>query len=230
MISLQNRISAGELRSALPKNPTPEQMAAYRAEIGVPESADKYELKLADGTVLGQGEDKEIIGSFTKALHEVNAPNSVAAKAVEWYYGEVARATEARHAKDRETVQATADALNAEWGREYRPNMNMVDGLLATFPDDVRDLFKGGRLADGTPLYAHPGVLKGLNAWAREINPVTTIVPNAGAGMAGGIEAEIAEIEKLMQTDRAAYNGDEKKQARLRDLYTARDKAAAKKG
>jgi hypothetical protein len=35
-------------------------------------------------------------------------------------------------------------------------------------------------------------------------------------------EKEIAEIEKLMVEDRAAYNRDESKQSRLRDLYRAR--------
>lgn len=234
LLSVQNRISAGELRSALPKNPTPEQVAAYRTEIGVPESPDKYELKLADGTVLGQGEDKEVIGSFLKTLHEVNTPAPVANAAVQWYYGEVARATEARHTRDREIAKTTADALNAEWGREYRPNMNMVDGLLATMPEDVRDLFKGGRLADGTPLLAHAGVLKSINAWSREINPVTTVVPNAGANAASAIEDEIRAIEKNMgaakgSPEHKAYWEDEKAQARYRELLGAKEKLAAKR-
>ena len=39
---------------------------------------------------------------------------------------------------------------------------------------------------------------------------------------------KIAKIEKDMRTDRKAYNGDEKKQARYRELIEAREKLKAR--
>jgi hypothetical protein len=225
---VQTRISAGELRSALPKDAKPEEIAAWRTENGIPEAADKYDLKLSDGLTIGD-EDKPIIGEFLKAGLEVNLNNSQASKVVDWYYGEVERQTEAREAADQQAATAAQDALHAEWGPEYRANINMIESLLDTAPNGVKDKFKFGRLADGTPIMADPDTIRWINGMARQINPVTSIVPNAGGDLAGAIDSEIAGIEKVMRTDRKAYNADDKMQARLRDLYSARERAGAKK-
>ncbi len=97
-------------------------------------------------------------------------------------------------------------------------------------PKEVVDPFKHGRMADGTPLLANAGVLKALVSWAREINPVTTLVPNAGSNQAGAIDGEIAGIEANMKAPKGskeykAYWDDPKAQSRLRDLYNGREKA-----
>jgi len=73
----------------------------------------------------------------------------------------------------------------------------------------------------------HPDMARWLAMNARTINPVATVVPGAGANIAGAIDDEITSIEKMMRTDRQAYNKDEKMQARLRELYGARERAKA---
>jgi hypothetical protein len=60
---------------------------------------------------------------------------------------------------------------------------------------------------------------------AKTINPMASVVPGAGANLASAIEDEITSIEKVMRENRKAYNGDEKMQQRLRDLYSARERA-----
>jgi hypothetical protein len=104
----------------------------------------------------------------------------------------------------------------------------MIEGLLDTAPAGVKDLIKFGRLSDGTPIMANPDTIRWFNNMAREINPVTTVVPNAGANVSGAIDDEIAKIEKTMRTDRKAYNADDKMQARYRDLLSARERAGKK--
>lgn len=220
LLSLQSKIGAGELRSKLPDNATKEQMAAWRSENGVPESPDKYDL--ADVKVAA--EDKPMINDFLAKLHGVNAPPAVAKEAVEWYYEEAAKRTEDRLEKDKQLATTTEDALRAEWGNEYRTNVNMVNGLLETVPADVRDLFKTGRMSDGTPIMSSPGVLKALVSWSRQINPVTTVVPNAGANIGSAIDDEIKAIENTMRTDRKSYNEDNKMQERYRELLAAKDR------
>lgn len=220
LLSLQSKIGAGELRSKLPENATKEQVAAWRNENGIPEAPDKYDL--ADVKVAA--EDKPMIDDFLTKLHGANAPAAVAKEAVAWYYEEAARRTEERLEKDRKIATAAEDALRAEWGDEYRTNVNMMNGLLETVPADVRDLFKTGRLADGTPIMSSPSVLKALVSWSRQINPVTTVVPNAGANIGSAIDDEIKAIEKTMRTDRKAYNEDNKMQERYRELLAARDR------
>lgn len=227
LLSVQNRISAGELRSALPKNATEDQVKAWRQENGIPEAPDKYELKLADGLVVGD-DDKPLIDNLLKSMHNVNAPSVIASEVVNFYYATKEAEEAARHQKDADAARAASDALHAEWGAEFRPNMNMVDGLLDTAPAGVKDLIKFGRLSDGTPIMANPDAIRWLNNMAREINPVTTVVPNAGANVSGAIDDEIKKIETTMRTDRKAYNADEKMQARYRDLLNARERANKK--
>lgn len=228
LLSLQSKIGAGELRSNLPKNATAEQIAAWRADNGIPEAPDKYTLVLPEGMKV-QKEDKPLIDGFLSRLHGANANSQVASEAIAWYYEEAARRTEERLQKDTEIAKTNEDALRAEWGNEYRTNINMVNGLVETMPADARALFQTGRLGDGSPIMSNPGVLKALVAWSRQINPITTIVPNSGANIGSAIEDEITSIEKRMATDRKGYNADEKQQTRLRELYDARERIGQKK-
>ena len=220
LLSLQSKIGAGELRSKLPDNATKEQVTAWRSENGIPESPDKYDIT----NLKTPAEDKPMIDSFLAKLHGANAPTGVAKEAVAWYYDEVAKRTEERMDKDKQVATASEDALRAEWGGEYRANVNMANGLLETVPADVRDLFKSGRMGDGTPIMSSPGFLKTLVGWSRQINPITTVVPNAGANIGSAIADEITSIEKTMRTDRKAYNEDAKMQERYRELLNAKDR------
>lgn len=229
LITVQDRIAKGELRSALPKNATPEQITAWRAEQGVPESAEKYEIKLTDGAVIGD-KDKPIIDGFLKDAHGLNLNNAQASGAVDWYYKEIERQGEERDQQDRETQQRTEDTLREEWGKDFRTNMTIATNLLATAPAGFSDQFLHGRLADGTPMGSSPEGLRWLAMMARQINPQSTVVPNAGNNVAGAIDGEIKTIEGHMKFPRGTPEGDkywkdEKLQARYRDLLAARDAA-----
>jgi hypothetical protein len=230
LLSLQERIGRGELRSntPFPEKGTAEEQKAWRAEQGLPESPDKYELKLRDGVTIDQ-RDKPTVDMLLGKLHGANASPAAAAATVEAYYEIKNQLIEERAAKDSESVQQTRDALVAEMGLpEFKTNMNLVEGMFELMPQSVRDLFKTGRLADGTPLYGgNVDVFKGLADWARKINPVTALVPGAGANTAGAIDDEIAKIEKVMSTDRAAYNKDQKMQDRYLQLLEAKERAGA---
>ena len=90
-------------------------------------------------------------------------------------------------------------------------------------PKDVADEFQHGRLANGTPILASVDTVKWLLNMNLQLNPHSKVVPNSAGNPASAIDDEIAKIEKTMRTDRKAYDRDEKSQARLRDLYTARE-------
>lgn len=229
---LERRMSSGELKSSLPKDAAPEVVAAWRKENGIPEAPEKYELKLKDGLVIGEA-DKPIIDGFLKSAHAKHVSSEQASAMVDWYYDEIERQSQAREKADKEAATKAVDALRAEWGADYRTNMNLVEGLIQTLPESVREAFKFGRLADGTPLFANADALKGLALMARQVNPVAAIVPNAGANAASAIDDEIKQYEGWMKApkghaDYAKYWGDEKVQARLRDLYTAREQVQKK--
>jgi len=76
------------------------------------------------------------------------------------------------------------------------------------------------------PVGSSPAALKLLLGLALMENPAGALVP-AGAGPSG-ISDEIAQIEKFMNTNRAAYNKDERMQARYRDLIDAREKVESR--
>lgn len=220
--ALEQRISSGELRSSLPKDASPEQVNAWRSENGIPEAPDKYDIKFGDGGL--PEADQPVISEVLKVMHSKNLNNDQAKSVVDWYYDAVARQAEERQEKDKEFAAQAQEELRAEWGADYKPNVNMINGLVSMAPPEVQDLIKGARLGNGDPFLAHPGAMQWLAGMARTINPVTTIIPGAGANIGSAIDDEITSIEKLMATDRKAYNADEKKQSRLRDLYDARER------
>jgi len=225
--SAQEKIRSGELRSPLPENATPEQVAAYRQQNGIPEKPEGYFEKLPDGLVIGDA-DKPMFSSFAEGLHKLNADPKIAQYAVSWYnqFQEDAAAKVAEG--DNAAKTATEDELRAEWGADYRANINHIQGFLAQAPEGVADLIGNARGADGKAILNDPNVVRWLASVARELNPVGTIVPSGG-GSAKGLDDEISEIETFMRTDRAAYNKDERKQARLRDLYAARERQQGRK-
>lgn len=227
-IEIRKKISAGEIKMPLPKDAKPEDIAKWRTDNGIPETPEKYELKLRDGLSIGK-DDKPIIDGFLKAMHEKNTPPDVASTAVDWYYGEIERQTEARAVKDKAAASEAQEVLREEWGAEYRTNLNVVENLLSTMPKDVADDFKFGRLANGTPIMASPHAIRWLLNMNLQLNPHSKVVPSGSSNPASAIDDEIAAIEKTMRTDRKSYDKDEKMQGRLRELYGAREGLKARK-
>jgi len=230
LIAAQNRISSGELKSAkpFPAQGTPEEQTAWRAEQGVPASAKEYKIELAQGLVMGD-EDKPVIDRFLEAAHASNMPPSQVNAAVNWYFQDQVRQQEERSANDEQFRVSSEDKLRAEWGNDFRTNVNMINGLLDQAPAGMKDLFLGGRLADGNPIASHPQVLSWLAGLSRQINPVSTLVPGAGANIMTAIDDEIKKYESWMAAPKHSAEGkkywrDEAVQKRYRDLIDARSR------
>ena len=237
LLSVQNRISAGELRSALPKEgASPEQLKAWREENGIPEAADKYDIKIKGKDPIPD-EDKPMFKAMAERVYGANFSNAQLNAVADWYYDESKARIDQLQVRDTQMLQATEDTLRAEWGNEYRLNMNLVNGLIDTMPADVKDLFRTGRLANGDPIMANPIALKALNAWAREINPVTALVPGGGDGVATQIDTELNQIQTWMKAPKGSadwkkYWEDEKISGpggRYSQLLEGKEKLARKK-
>ena len=225
-IALRQKVDSGELKSTAPypDKGTPEDQVAWRKSHGIPESADGYAPHFSDGLVIGD-EDKPFVDGFLQAAHASNAAPQVVNGILHWYYGEQERVLAEREELDAQVLTQTEDTLRAEWGGEYRTNINTIKGLVDTVPESVREQFMNARLGDGTALFSHPDIARWLAMTARTVNPMATVVPGAGANISGAIDDEITSIEKVMKENRKAYNSDEKMQARLRELYGARERA-----
>src|SRR5574340_294585 len=229
LVAAQNRIASGDLKSTLPENPTPEQLKDWRAENGIPEAPEGYEVKLPDGVVLGE-EDKPFVDSFIKQAHAANMTPGQVNAAVAWHLAEQDRMVAERHADDARITAETTATMKQEWGTEFELNRNLINGMLDTAPAGVKEQIWGARLPDGTPLSSHPDVLRWMANMAREVNPVATVVaPNSNAMQA--IESERANIEKLMGDRDSTYwkgPGAEKMQARYRELINVQQKVKSR--
>ena len=225
--ALEQRLSSGELKSALPKDATPEQVAAWRKENGVPEKAEAYLDKLPDGLVIGE-DDKTLMNSFAEAMHGQNVPPTVVHEAIKWYYG-LQEQEAARQSEIDDTARGeTETALRAEWGSAYQQNINLVKNLLGGAPESVRADLESARFPNGTPIFSNPDTLRWLANLSRQVNPVSTIVP-AGGDIGSTVTNELADLKKMM----ADYGSDywkgpkaETLQARYRQLIDWQDRQA----
>lgn len=221
LIAAQNRISAGELKPVLGKNASAAEVAEWRKEHGIPETPDKYDL---GKDVKIEGMDPKLLGEVFKAAHESNqTPEQVKATMKAW--SQISNAvTEQRTEADIKVQKDSEDALRAEWGGEFRRNINLIHGMLdGSASPELKTKLLGGRLADGTPIGSSPEALKFLVGLALIQNPTGIVVPGAEGNQMQGVEDEIGKIEKVMRENRQAYNKDEKMQSRYRDLLGARE-------
>lgn len=223
LIAAQDRIASGGLKAALPKDATPEQINAWRVENGVPETPDAYDISVpADLELTDEGRD--IIDGFLATAHEANLTSPQAEAALNYLFERQAAQAEARAEADAESRMSGEEALRAEWGHEYRLNVNLVNNMLDGAPEGLKDDLLSARLPDGTPAFHDPRVLRWMANMAREINPAATVVP-AGQGLEG-VVSKLAEIEGLMaDRDSKYWKGPEAKslQEEYLKLVTARD-------
>lgn len=226
LLASQDKVSSGQLKKPLGANATAEELAAYRADNGIPETPDKYDLKLSNGRVVGDT-DKPLVEKFIASMHGKNATPDQVNAGVDAYYDIVDEMRAQQHEKDLAFQRASLDELRAEFGDGYRRNLNMINGLLAEAPPGVKDMLMGARTADGTRIINSPNVLRWLAQTAHEINPVATVVPGAGANAGQAIGDEMASIQKLMGDSNSEYwkgPKSETMQARFRELASAKER------
>lgn len=222
----ENLIRQGAHKNPFPKDGDDAAKTAWRKDNGIPDAADKYDIKLPDGLVIGE-EDKPIVEGVMKALHGVNATNEQVNAAMAEYYRQEAAYLQNRATDIITSKKKADDALHAEWGGEYRANVNSVDALGGTFSRECQAAIAGAVDSDGMPLLNNPAFIKEMLRMARTMNPAD-IVPGSGGGtQAAGVDQRIKEIEGRMGTPE--YYKDEKMQAEYRELVGWRARNADKK-
>jgi hypothetical protein len=214
-------ISAGQLSKPLGDEPSDEDLAAFREANGIPAEAAGYLENLPDGLIVGE-DDKEYFEDLMGALHAKNAPPAIGHAIINWYNGFAEQQQDAQAEMDDTQSGESVDKLREDWGSDYRANINLVNGLIAsTFGKDAADQILNGRYQDGRAFMNDPAVLKGFAEIARKMNPIMQI-DAPGTSHESTMNDEIAELEKYMREKRHEYNKDEPAQARLRDLYEIR--------
>lgn len=219
LIAAQNRIAAGELKPVLGKNPTAEQLAEYRTANGIPEAADKYDL---GKDVKIEEREMPLVTDLFAAAHASNQTPEQVKATLAAYRGIQTKAAEMLATRDTERRVQAEDSLRAEWGDDYRRNLNLINGLLdGSGSQTLKDTLLEARLPDGTKFGNSPEVLKLLVGLALVQNPTGVVVPGGSGDMQGGIREELDKISKARREDRPAYDRDSKMQERERSLIDA---------
>jgi hypothetical protein len=222
LMAAEARIRSGELKPTLAADAKPEEVAAWRAENGIPDKPEGYleKLDLADA-------EKPLVSAFAEAMHKQNASPAVVKSAIEVYQQIQRQQAESRAEADVAAQQGVEDTLRQEWGGNYRGEVNAINGLLDQAPKGVKEAMLSARGPDGSLLLNNVDAVRWLSAMAREINPASTVVPGAGANAGKAIEERLGEIQKMMGDRKSAYwRGPEsaKLQAEFRDLVSAQER------
>lgn len=218
---------AGPKSLAPPENATPEQMAAWRKDMGLPETAEGYVPQLPEGVVLGEA-DKPLVDAFREVAYKANMTPTQFNEALKWYYGEIDAMTAKQSDLDRSFRMQSEDNLRAEFGPEYRANLTAVNNTLSLFFGDNANEILAARTPSGKMLGDSPEFIKSMALLARELNPAMPHIPVGNGTPSQAIGSRISEIEKMMADRNSDYWRDEKIQAEYRDLVEAREKYGAR--
>lgn len=222
----QDKIIPLAKRAAPPKNATPEQLAEWRKEAGIPEKPEDYKIELPKGMVLGD-HDKPIIDGFIKAMHGQNVTEATVNAAVAWYLQDRQDQLERMQESDKAYRSAMEETLREEWGSDFKANKSGVENLVNQWPEDVRTALLSARTAEGF-LIENPGVMKALAGMARELGYVGSTVVPAGGDLGASVDDAIAKIEGSMFLESGeknpAYWKSEKQQARYAELLSQRER------
>lgn len=220
--ALEAKISSGLLKQGLKPDATPEEIATWRAENGLPETPEGYKPQLPNGMIPGEA-DAPLIAGFQKTAHELGMTPEQFNKTLSWYYNEV-DANAAQLVENDKAFRAQAeDQLRAEWGAQYRAEVKGIANFLeASAPAGLSDVLFNSRTADGKLLGDHPEVLRWLSSMVRTVNPMATLVPAGSADPMKAGEARIQEIEGIMKTDQRRYWNDAEMQREYSQLLQAK--------
>ena len=126
---------------------TDEDMAEFRAKLGIPEKPDGYEIKRPKlpEELDFEGADEyrtNAENEFAAAMHAVHASPAAVQAAVDWYYGLVL----STHQDGLKAVEAANDAadkqLRVEWGDEFEKNIALAQrAAKAMVPEALMEKF-----------------------------------------------------------------------------------------
>ncbi len=205
---LDKKISAGALKSTLPENATPEDIAAYRKSWDVPEKPEGYEIAVPAGLELLDPE-KESLNLFLKDMHDSNAPKAMVKKATESYFKvrelELQQIYEAAQEK---TINSRA-TMKAEWGRDYDRNSKLVNNdMVATIGAEAAQRIAGRTFIDGTKVGDDPDFLRYVAAKALASADDGMLVMSDSAMAGKSVEEAYRAAIDLKFTDPTKYHSD----------------------
>lgn len=208
---------------------TDEDKAAYAKARGIPETPDKYDIKVKppEGMQLSE-RDKDRLSQITANLHKMGglaADPAVVGLAHQLFYAEREEYDAQALANAEIAKEKTESMLSKLWGSEKARNVGFADAAIQQFFGKDWESMKDWRGADGVRLGDKLEFVKAFAAIGRVVSedPVFLEAGRNGGDAARTLEAERAELLSLRATNPAKYNSAAT-QERLQQIYAAMER------
>lgn len=204
-----------------PADASPEQLAAWRGERGLPIQAQDYEIPLAAGLKADQLDEgqKASIEGFQKLALNLNLSKPQAAAVAKYHNEMMEKAAVDSMTRDAILADKLEESLRLEWGPSYK---NHVAQTAVYFQREVGadgwENILEARLPDGTRLVNNAKFAKFFHKVAADMDGGVILESGSGGVPGTSVEGRIAEIAKIMNTNFAQYNADPDMRREYADL------------
>lgn len=205
LMSAQQRIRSGEVKLRPGPDATDEQLAEWRLEHGIPETAKDYDVPiLLDGKYEDLDEfGKASIDAFRGTFHELDMPPEHAEKIMSVANDIALQQMERQAETDAMRQEDTEDSLRMDWGADYKKNIALNAQFMQDKLGDSWQSFVTARTPEGLRLADDPKFNKFINQMARAEGGAVLQTGETAAGH--NVRARIDEIRKIMSTDYSKY-------------------------
>lgn len=194
------------------KDAKPEDIEAYRKQIGVPQAPDGYKFEMPEDSEPTEG-DKAFHGKMAEAFHALNITKEQA-KGLNQVWNDVTAAVKAEQvAEDKRYAEQSEAQLRQEWrGEEFGKNKAHAERAAAQMFGDDFDEIRRLESKDGRFIMDDPRMLRALAAVGREMAE-GGLVPPMSADQAEQAQDELKSLRE--KTQAAQERGDSKEANRL---------------
>jgi hypothetical protein len=213
-MAAREKIRSGEYRkSKLPDDATDKEVAAWRKENGIPETAENYEIPKVPG-YQWQKTDDPYIESFKAEAHTANLSQDQMNAVTRWYAATIANQQDEYLQRldemDTQDREETRDTLRAELGAaEFKTSISLASRLLKdseVIPQTLSSKFLVARFQDDQGnhrrLIDDAEMARFLISMARDTYGDAALVNGDASGLANNRKKE---IEEVMKTDINEY-------------------------
>jgi hypothetical protein len=108
----------------------PEDIADFRAKLGIPQTPDKYEIKYKEHEVLQF--DENIDKTYKALAHKIGLTPKQAQELADFDSDRLINA----HTTSTKAYEEAVNAVKEEWGNDYQVNIDRANNLIRSFADD----------------------------------------------------------------------------------------------
>ena len=227
----QKRISEGVKPLAVNADSTPEELAAYRKQMGIPEEASGYGLKFQNDAFNESG--SEALNGWQEFAHAHNMTPEVAQQALEWYE-DIQTAQEQQRSENAWNARVETEvALKQELGGEFESTKAAIGAFLeGKLSAEGKMALLGQTFENGTILGDNIHFVRLMADVARDHVGPDAIFSGDVEALSQDVQAEIDEGLKLQigtREEKAKYRSKEH-QEHMAKLFEKKKRLDEKRG